>query len=234
MNKYLLLTLFAYLFITVSPANATGTSAGGVCQPIYGGQVCVTENLLIDKKVQNPKTNDFVDSLGVNDPKYQPNTLVPFKVTIKNTGDTTIGEITAKDTYPLHVDFASGPGSFDSNTHTLTFVVNDLKKDESRTFSLVGRIVTADKLPVNQGIVCVVNQASATTNGKTAHDNSQFCIIKDVLAAKIPTETKGGLKVFEKPQVKATPPTGPGMLALVGLIPSGIAGFVLRRKTKIK
>lgn len=235
MNKYITTSILAYFLLAASPVNASGTSAGGnPCQPIYGGgQTCVTENLLLDKKVQNPKTNSFVDSLGVNDPKYQPATHVTFQLIVKNTGDATLEKTIVKDTFPQYVDFASAPGKFDSKTHTLTFEVNDLKKGESRTFTLVGRIVAAANLPTNQGVTCVVNQASATSNNKMSQDNAQFCIQKDVLAAKIPTETKGGLKVFEKPEVKTTPPTGPEMITLIGLIPAGLSGLMLRRKTKL-
>ena len=150
-----------------------------------------------------------------------------FNITVANTGSSTINKVTVKDTLPQFVSFTSGPGSFDSNTKVLTFDVNDLKAGETKTFTIVAKITDAGQLPADQGITCVVNQALATAeNGQQSSDNSQFCIQKPVLG-----ETKGGLKVFPAPAVTTTPSTGPEMLPLIGLIPTGLFGFLLRRKT---
>ena len=223
-----------YLFISALVIFAFMTSTRGVladtaCQPIYGGgQTCVQiGNVLINKTVQNPQTGAFLDNLNINDPKFTPSSNVTFHITVTNTGGSTINKTTVKDTLPGFVSFVSGPGSFDSNTKVLTFDVGNLAAGESRTFTIAGKVADGGQLPADQGITCVVNQALATAeNGQQSSDNSQFCIQKPVLG-----ETKGGLKVFPAPAVTTTPSTGPEMLPLIGLIPAGVFGFILRKKS---
>jgi len=222
-----------YLFISALVIFAFMTSTRGVladtaCQPIYGGgQTCVQiGNVLINKTVQNPQTGAFLDNLNINDPKFTPSSNVTFHITVTNTGGSTINKTTVKDTLPGFVSFVSGPGSFDSNTKVLTFDIGNLKAGESRTFTVAAKVADEKQLPSDQGITCVVNQVMATSdNGQQSSDNSQFCIQKPVLG-----ETKGGLKVLPAPKVTITPPTGPEMLPLIGLIPTGLFGFLLRKR----
>lgn len=221
------------LFATVGVSYAAGTN----CQPIYGGgQTCVTTgNILINKTVQNPHTNQFVDNLGINDAHFAPGQTVTFQITVTNTGAAAIANTTVKDIFPQFVSFVSGPGNFDGNTNTLTFTVSSLQANESRTFTLQGKVADANAMPADQGLLCVINQSSANSdsNGGNSQDNAQFCIQK---SAPLPTQavtTKGGLPVFPAPSVTTTPPTGPEALPLLAMIPTAVAGFVLRRKSKL-
>lgn len=86
--------------------------------------------------------------------------------------------------------------------------------------------------------------------GGTQEDGSPFCL-EQVLAKPAPTKapsgfttpndqmvqqnqpkTKGGNTFVEPaPTVKTQPNTGPELLGLIGLIPAGIIGWKLRRKT---
>lgn len=200
------------------------------CQPIYGGgQNCITiGKVVVNKTVQNPQTGQFVDNLGTNDPKYSPNQTVTFQISITNTGSTVVPQIVAKDVLPGFVTFVSGPGNFDNNTKTLTFLTFNLNPNETRNFTFQAKVVDINQLPASEMITCVVNQAMITaTDTSSTQDNSQFCIQKPQVT------TKGGLPVLPAPKVPVTPPTGPEMLGLIGLIPAGLSGWFLRRKTKI-
>ena len=170
----------------------------------------------------------MVDNLSINDPKYQPNFITTFQIKVTNTGDHDFSSVQIKDIFPQYVLFSAGPGVFDANTKTLTFSVDNLKPQESRIFTIMGRVVDKKSMLFTNEDVCVVNQALATTNtNETAQDNSRLCIEKKVLAV-----TKEGFPVFPAPLVSQTPPTGPESLALFFLIPTAIAGFFLRRKSK--
>jgi uncharacterized repeat protein (TIGR01451 family) len=198
------------------------------CQQIYGGgQTCVqVGKVLLNKTVKNPNTNNFVDSLNINDPKYSPNQEISFNIWVKNESNNTVN-VTVKDILPQFLTFVSGPGSFDNNTRTLTYDVNDLKVNETRTFTVKAKVVSSDQIPTPNGSICIVNQAELiSSDGQTAQDNAQFCIQTKVAGAT----TKGGLPVMPVPVITTTPPTGPEMLPLFALIPTGIAGFILRRK----
>jgi uncharacterized repeat protein (TIGR01451 family) len=204
------------------------------CEPIYGGgQSCIiSSDIAIDKKVLNPKTNKLVDNLNINDPKYFPGFIANFTLTITNTSNSTIDNITVKDMFPQYVSFGSGPGAFNKKTKTLSFNIKNLKSKESKTFTVTGRIAKMDQISIDQGaVVCVVNQANATSqNNNFSQDNSQFCIQKST--SPTPQDTKGGFPVLSPSPIKTTPATGPGTLSLIALLPTGLLGWYLRKKSK--
>lgn len=231
--KNVLLSIFAigvfYLFAS------SVVSADTSCQPIYGGGVTCEQvgNISVNKTVLNPKTNTFVDNLDVNDIKYSPDQTVSFKVNVTNTGSARLNKINVRDVFPQFVNFVSGAGSFEASMKILSFSIDGLNPNETKTFDIQGKVVPGDQLPNDKGIVCVVNQAIATVEAtnQISQDNSQFCIQKQVVTpTQVPT-TKGGLKVFPQPTVTTTPPTGPEMLPLFGLIPAGALGYFLRKKS---
>lgn len=237
-TKIISATLFASVALLSMPALSAYADVS--CQPIYGGgQTCVqTGNVSIDKKLTHPKTNALVDNIGVNDDKFGPESTVTFQIAVTNTGSAKISRVQVRDIFPQFVDFAAGVGNFDGGSKVLSFDVNDLNPNETRTFNIVGKVAKAENLPVNQGIVCVVNQATAkdvTNTGNPSMDNAQLCIQKDLpVTQTIVTETKGGLKVFPPQKTFTTPATGPEMLPLIGLIPTGILGAFLRKRALVK
>lgn len=251
-NLFLSLILPSIFYLLLSAS----ADAAVTCQPIYGGgQSCVqTGNLIINKTVSraNPNTrqptNEFVDNININDTKYGPDSFVNFQVTITNSGNAVINQINVQDIFPQFINFQSGPGSFSGKT--LTFQVFNLQPNESRTFGISAKAVSAAQLP--DGVVCPVNQAIATdvATNQSSQDNAQFCIQRvvaptqlpgqavtqgvlsqEVPAAGVPAVTKGGAKVFPPPKVVTTPPTGPEALSLFALIPGALSGFYLRRKS---
>lgn len=227
MKKYICSLVLAVILsaLTAFPSNADVS-----CQPIYGGgQSCVTSaDIAINKKVQNPASGQFVDNLGTNDSKFSIDQNVTFQLIVSNTSQSTINRVIVKDVFPQFVSYVAGPGSFDANSKTLTFELNNLASGESRTFTVSGKVSSDSALLQNGGIICVVNQSTAqiALNGQTSQDNSQLCIKKGV-----PAKTKGGLPVLPAPAMAITPPTGPEMAVLPLLGGSGILGYFLRRKS---
>lgn len=224
MNKeFITSALGALLFFSVvSQAEAAGQYG---CATQYGGD-CPTQEIKLTKSVKNPKTGTFVPALQNTDNKFTPGQAVTFRIVVKNLGSDPISKITVKDIFPDFVSFTSGPGKFDNNTKTLTFDITSLDTNEEWEAIVKGKIAGENTLPADQGITCVVNHAETTLNGKLSTDDVPFCIEKQVL----PGTTKGGLKVFPAPKSEKTPPTGPELLALAGLLPAALAGFALRKK----
>lgn len=227
--KQIALALGAALFVTATltgTAQAAGTNSK--CQVIYGGgEVCTKEvQFSLDKQVKSPN-GDFVDTLQSNDPKYSPNQNIDFKVIIENTGNSTIDSMEVHDTLPQYLTYVSGPGNYDENTKKISFTVADLEAGEKVEHTITTKVVEDTLLPQDKGVVCVINQVQAIErDGAQAEDSSQACIERQVLGAK------PAPKVFDTPDVKQTPDTGPGMLALISLLPAGAAGMFLRRKAK--
>jgi uncharacterized repeat protein (TIGR01451 family) len=206
---------------------ATQVHAGASnCQIIYGGgEVCQkTVSFTLDKKVQRPtKGGDFVDNLGTNDDKFGPGTTVNFRITVKNTGDATLSNVNIVDSLPTYLTYSSG-GQQDGNN--ANFTIDSLKSGESKSFDLVAKVADTNTLPADKSIVCVTNNVKATQDGNTATDSTQLCIEKSV------SQKGGGPIVQQTPPLKQTPSTGPEMLSLVALIPSGALGLFLNRKSR--
>lgn len=225
MSKTLQVLLIA-LIIFVSSQLGNKAFAQTSCQPIYGGgESCVsTGDITVDGKVLNPSTNKLVDNLSVNDARYKPGFIVTFQVAITNNRKTVIEKANIQDIFPQFVSFSSGPGSFDTNTKTLTFDVDNLMPSETKTFNILGRIAYADQLSFSQKVICLANQVIAIVPDPAAgQDNNQFCIEK----------TKEGFPVFSPALITTTPATGTESLALFALIPTGIAGWFLRKKSDL-
>ena len=227
MKKTLYTILISGLILSAS-LSAT-PKAFADCQEIYGGgQTCTSSHdFSIQKFVQKPGKGggDFVNNLSINDPKFTPNQQVSFQIIVKNTGSNTIPTLTVTDSFPQFLNFVAGPGSFDSNSKVLTLTVNNLGAGQSQTYIVTGKVADSSMLPSDQGIVCLVNQATGTdNNGLSNTSSSQFCVEKQVLGTSQP-------QVFATPKVVKTPATGPEMLPLLSLIPGGLAGFILRKKS---
>lgn len=212
--------LFSILLLgALSAFAASAPKAFADCQPVYGGgQSCTSSNFTINKLVQMPNNGNFVDNLGINDPKFSPSQTINYELVVTNTGNQTISTLNVTDTFPQFINFVSGAGSFNSNTKVLSFTINNLGAGQSQTFNLQAQTANANTVPA--GITCVVNQASVNdNNGDTASDSSQACI----------QNSTGVLPVVT---VKTTPATGPEMIPLALLFPGALGGLFLRRKSK--
>lgn len=209
--SFLIFTIF-YFLLAIN-VKAAGTTE---CVPIYGGGVSCPEAGVIvpNKTVQNPVTKAFVDNLSSNDPKFGPNQTVLFKISVTNTGNKTVSNITVTDVFP----------PFIVPTGQTTFTIDRLNPNESKTIDLSGKVVADNQL--TKEIDCdVTNRAIATAESKSRQDEAKLCIQKQVLGV-----TKGGQKVFPAPTITQAPSTGPEILGLIALLPTGIAGFLLRKK----
>lgn len=202
------------------------------CQVVYGGgEVCEEKiQFTLDKKVLTPtKGGSYVDNLTINDHRFQIGNTATFKIIVKNTGDNKINSLTVVDKLPDHLTFVSGPGTYNESNRTITYTINNLEKGQVN--EQVFTVTIANTLPANQGVVCLTNEATATdNNGITAKDSAGLCVQQNVTNPVQPTPAP---QVFQKVPVKNIPNTGPEMLPLLGLIPAGLAGLVLRNKSKI-
>src|SRR3989344_2664135 len=178
--------IFAFLFVVFSFLAIT-VSVSAQC----GGQYqspCQSYSILVDKMVQKPGTSEYVDNLSVSDPRYLPGSYVMFKVTIKNTSNTTLGGMTAKDFVPAYLTPVEGPGTFDSSARTVSWDAGSFAVDEQKTYYFKMQINSQANLPADQGLFCLINKAQVWSNSITDDDSSQFCIEKQVaVPPKVPS-----------------------------------------------
>jgi uncharacterized repeat protein (TIGR01451 family) len=241
--KKSLLTLTTLASLTIL---TTGIASADVknCKPIYGGgQTCVqAKDFTVDKRIQNPKTQQFVDNLSKSDPNYNAESTVTFAITVKNISKNALSDIAVTDTFPKYLTFVSGQGTHNKEKNTLTFPIAKLNAGEEKTYVVKAKVAASNKLPNTDGVSCMANVAQAQVKDAVGADNSQFCVQKAVSANPKPqpkadqplagNQTKGGLPVEPEPKSSVTPATGPEALSLLALLPSGITGFLLRKKFK--
>lgn len=217
----LITILFGFQTTTTLAAGENNGAYGQPCTGGYGQNECFT-NIVVDKTVQNPKSLKYVNDLGVNDDKFNPGQMIKFQIKISNTGNITLKNIEVKDTLPPYLELIKGFGNYDTNTREMTANISKLDPDETKTFNIEAKVLDAKKLPADQSITCTLNQVTARSEGDMDEDNSRFCI-----------QTKA-FKVMAPPVIKQTPSTGPEAIVLFGLIPVGLSGIFLRRKTNAK
>ncbi len=208
---WLILTslLFGFLFL-VKPVSAAVR-----CETQYGGtQVCVTTGQLqINKEVFDPQNKKYVDNLGINDYKFSPGELISFRLSIKNVGDATLGNVAVTDTPQA--------GFLDLATGALNFNLTNLIPGETRQQELKLRVVDESKLPQNN-VICIINAAEVSAdNNNHDRDTAQLCLERKVAP---PVETK------------ELPKTGPEgwLLTLFGLVAGLITGGMLVRVGKVQ
>ncbi len=226
LNFVILIVFSLALAGGLSPAFAAEDNTGAYGKPCdggYGSNNCFT-NIVVIKNVQNPTTLEYVENLGANKDRFNPGQEIKFQIKVTNTGNTNLENIEVKDTLPPYIEFVTGFGKFDANTKVLTLIISKLEVNETKKLDLTARIVNANKLPGDQGVVCTVNYVSAQSSGNMSEDNSQFCIQKKVLGVTAPP-------VLPAPKIVATPATGAEMLPLLGLIPGALGGLMLRKKS---
>lgn len=160
LKKYFFLVGFAIILGLVSSVLPVFASVS--CTTQYGGgQTCVTTGqLLVNKRVWNPDTNQMVDNLTVNDHQFKMGDEVTFSIDVKNVGDSTINNVTFTDTLPAFLTWTSG--DLNSNIDSIT-------PGQTRTFTVKAKVNS-------NGTGCALNTATAAGGGTSNMDTSQVCI----------------------------------------------------------
>lgn len=225
MKQILRVVIFLTSFVVLINAGISSVSANGGCVPVYGGGVQCPRpgNVLIDKKVQSPSSGVYVDNLGPGDPKYRPEQIVTFQIIVQNSGKESLNTVNITDILPQYVDFMSGPGNYDSKSKSVSWTVSNLTPASTQVYYIKGRIVHQALFPADINIVCPtssnpqpINKVDAKSNGQTDHDESRFCIQKEVIVPIVP---KAGPEHW--------------LLSIVGLVVTFYAGNILRKKSYI-
>ncbi len=176
LNIGLLLSIMTtFLFSPILAFADQGTS----CSSAYGQQ-CPSLQVSINKKVKNPQTGEFVDSLSASGPNFLAGQEVNFRVEIKNSGTVDIDNAMVEDRLPDFVDFVAGPGSFNQSTRMLSWTVEKLKPGDSKLFDIKVKIRSGKDLP-DMGITCLSNFSKVQKDNMSAQDTASFCIQTKIL-----------------------------------------------------
>lgn len=193
--------------LTLKTASAAGSTSERIIAPgssmygigaygngiygIYGhygpyGQPANISRILIDKFVSTPKTNGkcedpkvkYFDNFLLSDPRLKANQEVCFKISVKNTTETSISDVKIQDSIPQFLNPIEGPGSFEKTAKMISFDAGKFDVNEEKSFFIKMTVVPADKIPADIGIFCMNNKATASINSASDEDTSQICIEK--------------------------------------------------------
>jgi uncharacterized repeat protein (TIGR01451 family) len=253
-NFSLLLASLFSMALTPQPAEAQQIPN---CLNLYNGGIsCSTSELFdVEKTVQNPKDGSFVQILEPNQTKIMPGNTMIFRITITNTSDRTLEDIAITDQFSDTLTFTNAQkGTFDKDARQLRYTLESLPEGKSETFDLQTTIKAEGDLPNVTGPLCAINVVTARSGNEEESANVQFCIEKNQATnsssnpppnfpggsnspasnnqvTQTTNTTKGGQTVHTAPNQGKTPDTGPELLALIGLIPAGLGGYFLRRRS---
>lgn len=238
-----------------SPVCSPLFNGGPTCQ--QSDLVSLNKKILSPKVAANKETilndNDFVENVTQKDTQYTPGTPTAFRLYVANKTKRELKDVVVSDVFPQNfLTFVTGPGNFDVKTHTFSTKVT-LKANETKKITIQVLTASSDEITRNNSPLCTINVATAVVNNKTSQDNSMLCVDLgqgsiSSNTSQFPTQpqtptpttkpnpplTKGGLPVVSpiaQDQMKKAPPTGPEALILVGLLPAGLLGHLLRKKS---
>jgi uncharacterized repeat protein (TIGR01451 family) len=178
---FVVFATLAIIFASQAQADGQYNQYGQYGGPSEAGKI------VIDKLVRNPKSGEYVDNLGLSDPKYSAQSAVFFKIYVQNTGGTTLNQVNVVDYLPAYLQYVSG-GSYNSTNRRIIFTVNDLAPNERRELTLQVKVVGMNEMPAQKSVLCPINKvvASSEQDGSD-EDTAQLCIEKKAMVSeKVP------------------------------------------------
>lgn len=167
----------------------------------------------VNKQVRNPVTGVYVDNLGLNDPHFFADNAIFFRISVENSGTSTISRVTVTDNLPPFIQYVSG-GNYSAGNRQVQFYFDNVAPGERRYTTVQVRALPLDQLPAAKSLLCPVNRVFATSvDGGNAEDSAQFCIEKSIMVAKVP-QTGDPI----------------GLLMGLGSLPMLFAGYKLGKK----
>lgn len=215
------LIISGLFFFFVNMANAKE------CHTVYGGgEVCETGDLSIDKKVFNPKANEYWDNIDSKDYTFAPGEEVKFSLRIKNISNVKVDtarineDFDRIDDYTVYVSSEKGDYRAEATHYKVKFDFGGLNPGEEATVYFVARFKNEGELPV--GTTCLTNSASAYSHedATSDSDSASFCV-----------KTNNG-KII----VKSTPATGFDLstfLAIEALVFAGLGSIAWKKANSI-
>lgn len=161
-----LLTSVSPAYSAINCVNQYGTSV-----PYGNVEVCAkTGEIQVNKEVFDPKTQKFVDNLGISAYKFAQGEEVTFRLKIKNIGDNTLDKVQVTDTLPSILE--------PIDASTLSFELSNLKVDETVEKTIKVRVKPLSQLARDKSTICDVNTAEVKSGDKSDRDTAQICIEK--------------------------------------------------------
>jgi len=154
----------------------------------YGQSCPPPVNLTINKMVENPITNVYVENLGSSDATFSPGSNVTFHLIITNSSGETFNPVEVVDQFPNYLTYVSSSvqGTYDAGNHRLVMTLNNLIAGETRTLEVVAKVADKAQLPTDKNPLCTDNYSKVTAPARPDGDDDRagFCISTSVGGAQ--------------------------------------------------
>lgn len=146
----------------------------------YGNDEGQPADLYINKQVQNPITNGWVENLGSTDPTFSPGSDVTFLLTVKNGSGETFNPVQVVDQLPSYLTYvgSSVPASYDAGQRRIVMQLDNLIAGETRNITVTARVADKSSFPTNDSVFCATNYSKVTASSRPTGDDdtADFCM----------------------------------------------------------
>lgn len=146
----------------------------------YAQAPVISKPIILDKRVLDPKSAQFVDNLVGEQYRFLPGQEVKFRIEVKNTGSGDLTNIILKDILPAGMSLGSGEGVYNASGNVLTVTVDRLRPGESK-FWFITATMRGDKGGVVANLTCFNNKVEAWIGGEMVSDTASACVQSQVL-----------------------------------------------------
>jgi uncharacterized repeat protein (TIGR01451 family) len=150
----------------------------------YGNDNGQPSDLYINKQVQNPITNGWVENLGSTDPTFSPGSTVTFLLTVTNGSGETFNPVEVVDQLPTYLTYlgSSVPASYDAGQHRIVMHLDNVIAGETRNITITTQVADKSAFPTNDSVFCATNYSKVTAPSRPSGDDdtADFCITTKV------------------------------------------------------
>lgn len=140
------------------------------------------------------------------------------------TATTDTGDTVVEDTTPEDEESADEEATDGDEETTETTVTSNTGSPEQTVLSTNTSVINNNNNENNN-----VNENVNNVEVNPVIENHVSNYVETNNTREVVYETEGGYEVYEEPVVYETPETGTGSLSLIGLLPAGLIGFILRK-----
>jgi uncharacterized repeat protein (TIGR01451 family) len=147
----------------------------------------------LDIKIKHPQSGEYTDNIKAEEVTFLPGQEVEFQVEVKNNAAFDLQDVVVNNKLDANVEFISGPGNYDQNSHTIGWLEDRILKEETKQYYI--KLKVTPKGTSQNDPNCVKNSVEAKKDSALVSDSTEFCFQNKVLST-VSELPKTGVSVF--------------------------------------
>ncbi|MBU3935286.1 DUF11 domain-containing protein [Patescibacteria group bacterium] len=135
---------FNLVKIAVLVAGGVFLGSTKVAMAQYYGNGEEQRQIVVDKKIRIMPDGKTLDNIDKDEKVFYEKDELEFSVYVKNTGETKLTNIKAKDWLPQGLSLYFFPGNYNKDTGEIEWTIDELGSGESKTYLIRARIEKSD------------------------------------------------------------------------------------------